>query len=359
MSGCQTRRSSDALVGRCCRNAPFIRPEATGHGAAAQQRRPTSSQFPTLLHRSQPLLGTFVTISAWGDDPEQVQRAISAAFDEFRRADALMSIHRADSELSRVNAQAATNVVALSPELFNVIEQAQRIATETDGAFDVTIRPVADLWGFIWKEHRLPTEPELHAVLPRVGFRKVELDAPNRTIRFREPGVSIDLGGIGKGVAVDMAIGKLRELGITNAMVKAGGDLRVMGAPPGEAFWTVQLEDPRKKGRRVSIQLRDAALSTSGNYENFFEVAGRRYSHILDPRTGLPVQGIAACTVIAPTCTESDAWATALFVCGAEHGLVKFGDRFPIRFTLVPTDADNADSETRLTESFPKPLVEP
>jgi thiamine biosynthesis lipoprotein len=163
-------------------------------------------------------------------------------------------------------------------------------------------------------------------------------------------GISIDLGGIGKGVAVDWAMAKLRSLGVTNAMVKAGGDLRVSGTPPGETHWIVQLEDPGKKGQRISIPLRDAALSTSGNYENFFEVNGRRYSHILNPRTGLPVEDIAACTVIAPTCAESDAWGTALFVHGVERSLNQFGQRFAIRFTTIT----NGGYAVQQTETFLK-----
>ncbi len=288
-----------------------------------------------LVHRSQPLLGTFVTISACGPDRATTLQAISAAFDEIKRADAVMSIHREDSELARLNASAATNTVIVSPELFVVLQLAQDIATQTDGAFDITIRPLADLWGFIWKQHRLPTSEELERTLPLVNFRYIQLDPERRTVRFLKPSVSTDLGGIGKGVAVDWAITKLQSLGVTNAMVKAGGDLRVIGAPPGETHWTVQLEDPRKEGQRVSIPLRDAALSTSGNYENFFEVNGRRYSHILNPRTGLPVEGIAACTVIAPTCAESDAWATALIVYGMERSLSEFGKHRTVRFTTV------------------------
>jgi thiamine biosynthesis lipoprotein ApbE len=322
-----------------------------------------------LVHRSQPLLGTFVTISAWGPDRAVTLDAISAAFAEFRRADAVMSIHRADSELARVNASAVTNAMAVSPELFAVLQLAQTISAQTDGAFDITIRPLAELWGFIWKQHRLPTTEELERTLPLVDYRIIELDAATRTVRFVAADVSplhsneiiradsrrllqtsIDLGGIGKGVAVDWAMARLHSLGITNALVKAGGDLRVSGTPPGKTHWTVQLEDPQKQGRRVSIALRDAALSTSGNYENFFEVNGRRYSHILDPRTGLPVEGIAACTVIASTCAESDAWATALFVQGVERSLSEFGDRFAIRFTTIT----NSGFEHRTTASFPR-----
>jgi thiamine biosynthesis lipoprotein len=136
-------------------------------------------------------------------------------------------------------------------------------------------------------------------------------------------------------------------------MVKAGGDLRVIGVPPGKTNWIVQLEDPGKKGRRVKVPLRDAALSTSGNYENYFEIDGVRYSHILNPRTGWPVQGIAACTVIAPTCMESDAMATACFAYGVERSLAKFGARFPMRFTLMPKSTADADWSIRQTAPFP------
>lgn len=302
-----------------------------------------------MVHRSQPLLGTFVTISASSPDRATTLQAISAAFAEFKRADAVMSIHRADSELARVNSGAVTNAVVVSPELFAVLKLAQDIAIQTDGAFDVSIRPLADLWGFIWKQHRLPKNEELERTLPLVNFRNIQLDSAQPSVRFLKSGVSIDLGGIGKGVAVDWAMAKLRALGVTNAMVKAGGDLRVSGTPPGEACWIVQLEDPRKKGQRVSIPLRDAALSTSGNYENFFEVNGRRYSHILNPRTGLPIEGLAACTVIAPTCAESDAWATALFVYGASPSLTQYSDRFAIRFVERMAD----EFIVRTTPTFP------
>jgi thiamine biosynthesis lipoprotein len=179
-------------------------------------------------------------------------------------------------------------------------------ATQTQAArFDVTTRPLADLWGFIWKrDYRFPTQRERDGVLARVDFNLVQLDPVAKTVRFRQPGVSIDLGGIAKGYAVDRAIERLRAMGIERALVKAGGDLRVIGAPPGKPAWTVQLEDPRMSGAREEIPLRDAALSTSGDYENYFEYEGRRYSHILNPRTGFPVEGVVACTVIAPTCID-------------------------------------------------------
>ena len=306
-----------------------------------------------LVRRSEPLLGTFVTVAVYAPSRDQGISVISAAFDEFRRVDALMSIHRTDSELSRLNVRAALAPVVITPDLFRVIAKAQEIAEQTQGSFDITIRPLADLWGFIRKEYRLPTDEELKAVLPRVNYRLVELNVEKCTVHFLAAGVSLDLGGIAKGFAVDCAIEKLRSLGVTNAMVKTGGDLRAIGAPPGKTNWMVQLEDPRKEGRRVQVPLRDAALSTSGNYENSFEVNGVRYSHILNPRTARPVQGIAACTVIAPTCMESDALATACFVCGVERSLAQFGGEYPMRFTLLPADPLEKTWPVRQTASFP------
>lgn len=259
-------------------------------------------------------------ISARGDNAAD---AISAAFREIQRIDALMSLHRADSELSRLNAR---EIEQVSEDLFKVLATAREISELTEGSFDVTLRPVANLWGFIWKEHRLPTETELAGALHNVDYRLVQLDAGRRKVSFLREGVSIDLGGIAKGYAVDCALEKMRQMGVTNAMVRAGGDLRVLGE------WDVRMEDPQKRGRRQTIRLRDAAISTSGDYENYFEIAGRRYSHILDPRTGLPVEGVAACTVIAPTCMEADALATALFVYGPERTAKKFGDSSNVRF---------------------------
>jgi thiamine biosynthesis lipoprotein len=286
------------------------------------------------VRRSQPLLGTFVVITAYAASNAQAHSAINAAFDEIRRVDSVFSIHRPDSELSRVNAAAQRETVSVSDELATVVGSALEVACDTGGAFDPTVGPMVQLWGFLWKEHRFPGSNELAAARTRVGYRLIELDSREHQIRFLTNGVSLDLNAIAKGYAVDCAIEKLRSHGISNAMVRAGGDLRVIGSPPGEASWTVQLEDPGRKGMRKSIQLRDQALSTSGSYENFFIREGRRYSHLLDPRTGWPVEGIASCSVIGRTCTESDAWSTALFVLGPERALEEFGAKMAVLFGI-------------------------
>jgi thiamine biosynthesis lipoprotein len=300
-----------------------------------------------LVRRSQPLLGTFVVISAYGPDRPTLNSAISEAFGEVRRVDSIMSLHRADSELASVNAHAAERAQSVSPELFRVIDKALEIAQETQGSFDPTVAPLVDRWGFLWKQYRLPSAEELAPLLESVDYRLLKLDREQRTVTFLRHSVALDLNGIAKGFAVDVAVDKLRSFGISNAMVRAGGDLRVIGAPPGQNAWTVQIEDPKKRGERRSLFLRDTAISTSGSYENHFEVGGQRYSHILNPRTGMPVQGIASCTVIAPTCMESDAWATALFVHGPEKSLKKFRHRFAFEFVLESGEVLSSSTHDR------------
>jgi len=295
------------------------------------------------ITRLQPHLGTFVTVTVYAN-PEKAQDAINAAFDEFRAVDALLSIHRNDSVLTRANAGGIAN-----KELQIIIRQSLAIARNTDGAFDPTIRPLAQLWGFIRKKgYRLPHESDLDKVLPLVDYRKVGIR--NNRFVFGTQGMSIDSGGFGKGYAVDRAIDALQRHGITNAMVKAGGDLRVIGLPPGQPHWAIFIEDPKKEGQRVAVHLKSGAMSTSGNYENFFETDGRRFGHLLDPRTGQPVQGLAACTLTAPTCLESDAYATAACVLGFEKSVKRFGTRYGMRFILLPKEGG---MKVAITKQFP------
>ncbi len=276
------------------------------------------------------------------------QQAIDAAFAEVRAADQLLSIHREDSRLSHLNLAAAAGPASVDAELFRVLQEAFLLAARSGGAFDPTVRPLVDLWGFLHKERfHVPSEPELREALGRVGHRHVHFDDKARTLRFNRPGMSIDPGGFGKGYAVDRAIERLRACGVTAAMVKAGGDLRVLGLPPGQDHWVVQIEDPAKRGQRVPIALRGGALSTSGNYENFFEANGVRYGHLLDPRTGRPVDGVLSCTVTAATCLEADALATACSVLGPEASLMRFGASHGLRILTLQAGVERVHQSPR------------
>ena len=307
------------------------------------QSAPPRTEDLQPITRLQPHLGTFVSVTVF-TEPQKAQAAINAAFGEFRSADRLLSIHRTDSELARANKGGPVN-----QELNRVLNQALEISKQTKGAFDPTIRPLVDLWGFIKKEgYRLPRPNELKPVLELVDYRKVTLK--NERLAFGVKGMSIDSGGFGKGYAVDRAIEALKKAGIKNAMVKAGGDLRVMGLPPGKTRWTVFIEDPQKKGKRVEVSLQDGALSTSGNYENYFIENGKRYGHLLDPRTGHPVEGIGSCTVVASTCIESDAYATAACVLGVKRSRELLGKRYGLRFVLLP---DQGVPKTVTVGKFP------
>ena len=313
-----------------------------------------AGQSAETIRRSQPVMGTFVTVTLHGSNHALLEQAATAAFEEFHDVDLRMSLHRPDSELNYVNATASHQPVPISTDLFGVIAASLEIAQRTDGAFDITTAPLSQVWGFTWKNGRWPSKAQVRTALASVDYRWIQLDPTNHSIRFLKPGVKIDLGGIAKGYAVDRAIARLRSLGISNAMVKAGGDLRVIGTPPDGESWEIWLEDPRKQGLRDPIQLRKGALSTSGNYENFFMRHGRRYGHILDPHSGWPVHGIADCTVTAPTSMEADAMATACYVLGSQKSLSRFGKRLGIRFRFTENISFRCSAASDRSALFPK-----
>lgn len=265
-------------------------------------------------------MGTQFTIVAYGAEEAQLQAAVSAAFEEIFRLDLQWSNYVESSDLSYVNQHAADEPVTLDRELYQMLETCLRYSRETGGAFDVTVGPLLKTWRFFRGTGRLPKPEEVAATLAHIGWQKVRLDARNRTVSFTLPGVELDLGGIGKGYAIDGAARVLREAEITAALILSGASsILAIGTPPGQEGWTVNVRDPRDAKKSVAqISLKDAALSTSGNYEKFFEAEGKTYSHIFDPRTGYPAQGILSTTVVGSTGTDTDALSTAFFVLGKE-----------------------------------------
>jgi thiamine biosynthesis lipoprotein len=275
------------------------------------------------LHRHEATrlsMGCSYGIVAYGRDAEALPRAVEAALDEVDRIDRLMSHYKPDSPLSRLNREAAAGPVGVDPELLAFIAEALRYGRDSQGAFDITVGPLMKTWGFFRGEGRLPSSGELEALRGRIGYQHVHVDQGDGTIRFDQPGVELDLGGIAKGYAVDRAIGVLRRAGITTAFVSAGGStVYGLGAPPGETGWEVRLQDPLD-ARRVALvaRIRDRAFSVAGTSEKFFEVDGVRYSHIMDPRTLRPVQGVLTVAVSTDTGTAGDAMDDVLFVLGVE-----------------------------------------
>jgi FAD:protein FMN transferase len=259
-------------------------------------------------------------IDAYGTDPEALPRILDEAFDEVDRIDRLMSHYKSDSPLSRVNRDAARRPVPVEPELFDFIADAMRYTRESGGAFDITVGPLMKAWGFFGGEGRVPSDGELAAARRRVGAAHILLNPIEKTIGFDEPGVELDLGGIAKGYAVDRVVGLLRQRHVVAALVSAGGStIYGLGAPPGREGWEVAIQDPvDSRKAALSVRLKDRALSVAGGSEKSFESSGVTYSHIMDPHTGRPVQGMLSVAVIASSGTAGDALDDAFFVMGAE-----------------------------------------
>ena len=281
---------------------------------------------PDIRSRIEMVMGTLVEIKAvtGSRSAEEVDYAVDAAFDSVRHVDLLMSNYRDDSEVSRINRYAAQEPVSISPETTEAIGKALELARESDGAFDVTVLPLLEIWGFAKdREKTVPSQEQIDEKLRLVGYKLVELDRANRKIKLEAQGVGIDLGAIGTGYAVDVAIKSLISHGVDSAIINAGGDIYCLGEKTPGKGWRVAVTDPTtENGLLGYVELKDKAIATSGDYRNYFIADGVRYSHILDPRTGRPsMQGPHSVTVVAGSCTYADGLATAVFVLGREEGL--------------------------------------
>jgi FAD:protein FMN transferase len=260
-------------------------------------------------------------IEAYGPDATALPRMVEDAFDEVDRIDRLMSHYKADSPLSRLNREAAQHPVPVDPELFDFIAEALRYSRESDGAFDITVGPLMKAWGFFRGEGRMPSSGELATARRHVGAAHLVLNPAEKTIAFDEPGVELDLGGIAKGYAVDRVVRLLEKRQVAAALVSAGGStVYGLGLPPGRKGWDVAIQDPiDSRKTALTVTLNDRALSVSGTSEKSFESGGVRYSHIMDPRSGMPVQGVLSVAVLTSTGTAGDALDNALFVMGPER----------------------------------------
>jgi thiamine biosynthesis lipoprotein len=259
-------------------------------------------------------------IDAYGLDAETLPRVLEDALDEVDRIDRLMSHYKADSPLSRLNREAAQAPVQVDQELFDFIVDSMRYYRDSHGAFDITVGPLMKAWGFFNGEGRVPTAGDLEEARRHVGGNHVILNAADRTIRFDQPGVELDLGGIAKGYAVDRVVRLLKDRGVRAALVSAGGSTTYgLGTPPGSEGWEVTIQDPvNPQNNALTVLLNDRALSVSGSYGKWFESGGVRYSHIMDPRSGMPVQGMLSVAVMTATGTAGDALDDAFFVLGPE-----------------------------------------
>jgi thiamine biosynthesis lipoprotein len=281
--------------------------------------RPTPVCAGAWLEREEAVMGTAIRVVLWADDRQAGEAAIDAVMAEMHRIDRTMSPHRADSELARINRDAQAAPVPLSPEMARLLGKAQAFAQWSGGAFDITYAAVGHLYDY--RAGTRPTAEALAQARAAVGFRHLLLDEQARTVRFNRPGMRIDLGGFAKGHAVDNAAAILRARGIQHAHVSAGGDSRVIGDHRGRP-WTIGIQDPRRPGEMVAmLPLQDVSVSTSGDYERYFDVDGERCHHLIDPATGLSPRGVHSVTILADDGLTTEALSKSLFVLGLNKGM--------------------------------------
>ena len=288
-------------------------------GAMAGAAGPELRRFEAV----EPHMGTLVRITIYTPDEQSARQAFRAGFDRIRQLESILSDYREDSELNRIARTGAGTAVPVSEDLFAVLAASQHLAEATGGAFDITQGPVVRLWREARKTRRLPDPDALRDAAGRTGFRKLHLDTSRRTVTFAAEGMALDAGAIGKGYAASEALAVLQRLGVRSALVAVSGDLAFSDAPPGQHGWRIRLHagDATLSNVPEVVELTHAAVSTSGSAEQHVDIGGRRYSHVIDPSSGMGLENDVTVTVIAGHGLDADGLDTALSVLGAERGL--------------------------------------
>jgi thiamine biosynthesis lipoprotein len=265
------------------------------------------------------IMGTRISVEVWHENETTAQQAVVAVLAEFRRLDQDLSPYIESSELYRVNLQAAEQSVPISQEFFDLLKLSLEFSQLTDGAFDITFASVG--YQYDYRKGLKPSDEAVADALPLINYRLIKLDTTTRTVSFARKGVRIDLGGIAKGYAVDRGISILQRLNIQHALISAGGDSRLLGDHRGRP-WHIGIQAPRKKQALAAVlPLSETAISTSGDYERYFERDGVRHHHIISPKTGRSAGELRSVTILGPNATRTDALSTSVFVLGLKEGL--------------------------------------
>jgi thiamine biosynthesis lipoprotein len=322
------------LVNTCAFAAVLALPVIAG------EPEPRGVVYPTRV------MGTYANVLLVTPDSVASAPVAAIAHRALARVDSLMSNWTGTSEVARINREAGRNTVTVNPEVARVLDASLRLWKDTKGAFDITVEPLVRVWGFIGGQRRVPTEAEIQAAFRRVGAQRVRFDAAKRTIHFTRDSVRIDLGGIAKGYAVDVAAESLAAHGVKNALVDLTGNMVALGHPANAPAWRIGVRDPRDRIRffaRVPLEAGEA-ISTSGQYEQFVESKGKTYGHIIDPRTGKPAEGLLSVTLIGRSALDCDSWDTPLFVLGGRESKRLAAERTDIHAILVAPGDHGVDT---------------
>lgn len=326
-------------------------------GATRPAAPPAAGELARFAFESKHM-GTTFRVVLYAADQAKAKRAADAAFARVAALDEAMSDYKKDSELMRLCRAFAKSVgepVPVSEDLFFVLAKAEELSKASDGAFDVTVGPVVQLWRHARRTQQLPDKDELAAALAKVGYRKVQLDPHKRTVKLLTAGMQLDLGGIAKGYAADEALKLLREkFGVTRALVAASGDIACGEPPPDKDAWTVDIAPIAKGQAPRRLLLKNAAVSTSGDLEQFVEINGVRYSHIVDPRTGLGLTGRRSVTVIAGKGITADSMTKAVMLMPPEKAmaLVRATEGAAAYIAIVGKDEQVETRESKRFRSF-------
>lgn len=313
------------------------------------------------LHRfefQQPHMGTLFTITLYAPEANRAGAAAEAAFARIAALEQMMTDYDPESELMQLCQQPVGQPVRVSDELFALLQKGQRLAKLTDGAFDVTIGPVVRHWRRARRTETLPSPEALARAQAPVGWRKLKLDPRKQTVTLTAPDMQLDLGGIAKGYAADQALAVLKSHGLNRALVAASGDIAVGDPPPGKRGWRVGVGalDRGEDALARNLLLRNAAVSTSGDTEQFVEINGQRYSHIVDPRTGLGLTERLQVSIVAKRAADTDSFATAVSVLGVQRGLkLVESQRGMAAFILRKSGAQTEVYESRAFKRIPRP----
>lgn len=296
---------------------------------------------PKLFRQSRFLLDTYVEITVVSLNEQDAQDAISAAYVEIQRVEALLSRYHSASQIAQINHKAGEDqFIPVNREVHDILQRSLQYSLRTGGLFDITIGSLVDLWGIGTDDERVPADSEVKRILQYVDYRNAEIQI-DQGVRLRYPEMTLDLGGITKGYAVDRGIEVLRSHNINSALLNAGGDIRCIGTKPDGTPWRIGIQHPRKGSEILGvIELGDTAVATSGDYERFFMYQGTRYHHIFLPDTGMPARECQSVTILADTAEEADVLATSVFAMGPVRGLAFIEEQANVEGMIVRSDGE-------------------
>ena len=273
------------------------------------------------VQKTESIMGTDVTITVVASTPQEGEAAIDAGMAELRRLDAMMSLYKGDSEITRVNLAAGKHPVRVSPEVIELVQRASEISRLSGGVFDITVGPLVVLWQMRLKENKIPTNAEIALAMSRVGYRNIVVDEKESTLFLKRPNMIIDVGGM-KGYMADRVADLLKRRGITNAVIALAGDIWVLGRRDDGSAWKIGVQHPRERDKMLAVlNLTNKYVTTSGDYERFVIKERKRYHHIIDPRTGRPSKGVISATLIGDKGSVVDPLAKVPFILGPEEGM--------------------------------------